>query len=117
MIVVSDASPLHYLILIGQAELLGAIYGAVFAPPVVVEELSQLQTPKSVQNWIAAAPPWLIVQAPRQTFVPPELDLGEAHAIALAKELNADTLLIDDREGASYALRAGLATSPARWAS
>ena len=108
MIVVSDASPLHYLILIGQAELLPALYGTVYAPPVVIEELSRPQTPESVRQWVTSAQPWLIVQAPRQTPWPPGLDPGEAQAIALAKELNADTLLIDDREGVAYAVREGL---------
>jgi predicted nucleic acid-binding protein len=108
MIVVSDASPLHYLILIGQAELLPTLYGAVYAPPVVIEELSRPQTPEAVRQWVLLAQPWLIVQAPRQASLLPGLDPGEAQAIALAKELNADTLLIDDREGVAYAISEGL---------
>lgn len=108
MIVVSDASPLHYLILIGQAELLPALYGTVYAPPVVIDELSRTLTPEPVREWVVHAPPWLIVQAPHELSQPQGIDAGEAQAIALAKELHADTLLIDDREGVAYALREGL---------
>ncbi len=113
MIVVSDASPLHYLILIHQTGLLPALYGEVYAPPIVMEELSRPETPKPVREWISAAPAWLVVQAPLQTpslpgQASPEIDAGEAQAIALAKELHAGTLLIDDREGVAYALRIGL---------
>lgn len=108
MIVVSDASPLHYLILIRQIELLQMLYGEVYAPPIVIEELSRAKTPEPVQRWVTAVPPWLIVQTPLQTLATTGLDAGEAQAIALAKELLAGTLSIDDREGAAYAVSEGL---------
>jgi predicted nucleic acid-binding protein len=41
MIVVSDASPLHYLILIDHAELLPALFGQVLTTPAVLAELKQ----------------------------------------------------------------------------
>ena len=39
MIVVSDTSPLNYLVLIEEVEVLPAIFGRVVVPPAVVEEL------------------------------------------------------------------------------
>lgn len=39
MIVVSDTSPLNYLVLIEEVEVLPAVFGRVVVPPVVVEEL------------------------------------------------------------------------------
>lgn len=48
MIVVADASPLHYLILIEQISVLPTIYGQVMVPSVVCEELQRPQTPEIV---------------------------------------------------------------------
>jgi predicted nucleic acid-binding protein len=45
MIVVSDAGPIHYLVLIGQIELLPVLYGQVVVPVAVVNELQHLHTP------------------------------------------------------------------------
>ena len=39
MIVVADASPLHYLILLDQIALLEQLYGSVFVPEAVAAEL------------------------------------------------------------------------------
>ncbi len=108
MIVVSDTSPLHYLILIGHVDLLPALFGSVYAPPLVIHELSQPQTPPAILNWIAAPPAWLVVQAPRSVVPVADLDPGEAQAIALAQELSADTLLMDDRDGVKFARKLGL---------
>jgi len=41
MIVVSDTTPLNYLILIDSAHVLPAIFGQVYAPPAVVAELKR----------------------------------------------------------------------------
>jgi predicted nucleic acid-binding protein len=49
MIVVADASPLHYLVLIEQIAVLSLLYRQVLVPSVVCEELQRLQTPEMVQ--------------------------------------------------------------------
>ncbi len=56
MIVVSDTSPLNYLILIGHAEILPALFSRVVAPPAVVAEMLQPGAPEVVANW-ATSPP------------------------------------------------------------
>jgi len=45
MIVVADAGPLRYLVLIESANVLVELYGLVFIPPAVMHELTREQTP------------------------------------------------------------------------
>ena len=45
MIVVADTSPLYYLILIGEAEVLRRLYGRVVIPEAVLRELQNPQAP------------------------------------------------------------------------
>ena len=52
MIVVADTSPLHYLILLEQAEVLQNLYGCVIIPEAVVRELQAQKTPAVVRLWI-----------------------------------------------------------------
>jgi predicted nucleic acid-binding protein len=101
VIVVADSSPLRYLILIEHVHILPALFGEVIVPPAVVAELTNERTPQEVRTWLAIRPEWLRVQAPRDTLarLRGEIDDGEREAIALAVELAADALLIDDRDG------------------
>ena len=62
MIVVSDTSPICYLILIGQVNLLERLYGTVVIPQIVANELSATGSPSVVQSWIAQPPDWLDIQ-------------------------------------------------------
>ena len=106
MIVVADTTPLQYLILIQYDHILPAMYGRVIVPPAVIAELSHDHTPLAVREWITNAPEWLEVLNPREVVrsaVP--LGAGELEAIALAEELTADALLIDDWDGRQEALR------------
>jgi predicted nucleic acid-binding protein len=43
-VVISDTSPLRYLVLIGQADLLPALYTEVLIPEAVADELNQPAT-------------------------------------------------------------------------
>lgn len=110
MIVVADASPLHYLILIDHVDVLPALYGRVVVPPAVIAELTREETPDRVKSWIDNAPDWLHVQAPTQ--MPPDvratLGAGERDAIALAKEMTADALLVDDRDARRECAQLGI---------
>jgi predicted nucleic acid-binding protein len=108
MIVVADASPLHYLILIEQIVLLERLYGSVFVPEAVARELRAARAPDSVRAWIAEPPPWVQVVsvAPNEAALVAEwLDAGERAAIALAERIRADLILIDDADGKAEAAR------------
>jgi predicted nucleic acid-binding protein len=40
MIVISDTSPINYLVLIGEIDLLTTLYGEIIIPPIVFNELT-----------------------------------------------------------------------------
>ena len=107
MIVIADTSPINYLILIGEIDVLPALYGRVSIPPSVHEELDSSCTPEAVRMWIARPPVWLEVRQPSHAGDPQlsHLDAGERDAIILAEELHAEQLLIDEAPGRKEASR------------
>jgi predicted nucleic acid-binding protein len=113
-VVIADTSPLRYLILIGEAELLPALYTEVLIPEAVANELSQPATPEPVRNWIVSRPFWLRVvplTARPDSVSLPDLDPGEHDAILLALQVRADLVLMDEREGVEEARRLGLSVT------
>jgi predicted nucleic acid-binding protein len=108
VIVVSDATPVRYLILIEQIDVLPRLFGRVLVPPAVVAELSRAGTPPPVRDWVQTPPTWLEVRAPVQDDPGIRLGMGERQAICLARELKADLLLIDDRKARHLAEHEGL---------
>jgi len=108
VIVVSDTSPLNYLVLIQHADVLPLVFGRVLAPPAVIAELLHPGSPAVIQAWAQTPPTWLEVRAP--AAIDPSLGLGpgETEAISLARELKADVVLIDERKGLAVARQCGL---------
>jgi predicted nucleic acid-binding protein len=113
MIVVADTSPINYLVLIGEQDLLPALFGQVVIPEAVLEELLSTIAPRTVQEWIAIAPAWLIRRATTASPDPDlhHLDEGERQAIQLAQELQADLLLVDDKAARREAVKRNLPTA------
>jgi predicted nucleic acid-binding protein len=112
MIVVSDTSPLNYLILIDYQDVLPTLFGQIIIPQAVLNELQHTRTPEKIKNWIVTKPTWLEVRAVQ---VSPSnklenLDYGEREAIFLAEELGADAILIDEKDGRREAAKLGLIT-------
>jgi predicted nucleic acid-binding protein len=111
-LVIADTGPVNYLVLIGHIDLLPALFDKVILPSAVQAELTDPDAPPSVRNWIANPPAWLNVhEAPSRQSDQASiegLDEGEAAAIALAILLDADLLLMDDREGVIAARGKGL---------
>ncbi len=108
MIVVSDTSPLSYLVLIQHADVLPALFGRVLAPPAVIAELRHPGTPAAVRAWAETAPAWLEVRAPASLDPTLQLGPGEVEAISLAREVKADAVLIDERKALTAARKCGL---------
>ena len=108
MVVVADTSPLNYLILIERIEVLPDLFGSVVAPRAVIRELSHVRAPDAVRHWASALPAWVEVRIATILPATSRLGAGESEAIALAKELRADVLLVDDKEARRVAMEHGL---------
>ncbi len=111
MIIVSDTSPLNNLAAVDQLYLLYQLYGTVFIPEAVYRELTEPSSPVSgateVQtfDWIQTC---TVNDRTLVEALSNELDIGEAEAIALAVETQAQQVLIDERRGRLVAARLNL---------
>lgn len=111
MIVVSDTSPISNLAAIGQLHLLQQLYGTVVIPLAVYQEIlnSGATDPATLAvqnlNWIQRRS---LSNVALLQNLQANLDPGEAEAIALAVELKADRLIIDERRGRERASQAGI---------
>jgi len=111
MSVVSNASPLINLARIGRLELLRELYAEICVPEAVWQEVvvdgAGLPGAELVARatWIKRhkAKNSMLVRALRQ-----DLDAGEAEAIVLAGELEAELLLMDESLGRETARHLGL---------
>ncbi len=94
--VVSNTGPLIALATIGQFDLLLKLFGEILIPSVVRAEILDENTVNAV-----TAADWIMVRTAQDEIavqlLKGELDAGESEAIILARELNADLFLIDDR--------------------
>lgn len=107
-VVVSDTSPLHYLIQCEAVGILPVLFAEVLIPPAVFQELQHPNTPPAVRVWAQAMPSWLHLRAPVEIDPTLDVDEGERQAICLAREAHASAILIDDRKGRAAAVRLGL---------
>lgn len=108
MIVVADSSPFVVLIAIGHIDVLPALFAKIVIPPQVESELTSPRRSEAVRTFIAATPPWLRVQSPDLIDSIEGLHDGETAAIALARELRADLVIIDELLGRRAAIDRGL---------
>ena len=108
MIVVSDTTPLNYLILIDQSHLLHELYGRVLIPEAVRDEMRRTETPEKVRAFVSTPPTWLEVHAVPAPDLALNLGAGEREAITLAQALHADVLLLDDGKARRAARERGL---------
>jgi predicted nucleic acid-binding protein len=99
--------------LIHQDTLLPLFYEHVVILPAVRSEWQHPRTPTMVRQWVAHPPVWFAVRQPQQRLEAEQfakLGAGERDAIALAHELQAPLLLMDDPDGREEAARGALRT-------
>ncbi|KOP24778.1 nucleic acid-binding protein [Hapalosiphon sp. MRB220] len=113
MIIISDTSAITNLAAINHLHLLPKLYNQVKIPEAVYRELTDVESPVPGTVEVQSAS-WIEVkQVVNHDTVERlrrevRLDPGESEAIALALELDADLLLIDERRGRAEADRLGL---------
>ncbi len=113
MPVVSNTSPVLNLAIIGQLSLLREQFGEIWIPAAVLEELhveEDLAGSQAVGEALEAG--WLRVEEVKDQalvqVLQRDLDRGEAEAIALAMQVKAKQVLLDEREGRRVAKSLGL---------
>lgn len=112
-IIISDTSVITNLAAIDRLTLLPQLYGRVTIPAAVYRELAEIDPPVPGTLEVQTAP-WLEVRSVSDREVveslqeDARLDIGESEAIALALELSAALLLIDERRGRAEADRLGI---------
>ena len=109
-IVVADAGPLHYLVLIDCGEILGKLFDHVLVPFAVRDELLHPRAPQRVKDWIVSPKPWLEITPVAHPRPLHGLHKGETEALLLALERQADAVLMDDMDGRAAARQLGIPT-------
>src|ERR1035437_3024618 len=107
MVAVSNTSPISNLSITGRLDLLRSQISQILIPEAVRTELERMPDPEakaSIEN--AHRNGWLLCRAVENRHFAAalgiDLDQGEAEAIALATEIHAGVLLIDEKEGRSF---------------
>ena len=113
MIVVADTSVFLNLACVQQEKLLLSLYKEVFTPPEVRNEFQRAcsRYPRfaglTFPDWIKVRPAKSFVSLPEGIV----LDPGERAALALAQDIHADLLLLDESLGRAVARSLGLRVS------
>ncbi len=106
----ADTSPLFYLLSIGQIDLLPELFGKIFVPVAVYNELTHPTAPTQLRQWANKRPDWLEISSVAHVYdkvLSTLAGLGERDAILLAMSLHADLILIDERKATKAALNKG----------
>jgi len=113
MLVVSNTSPISNLAVIEKLDLLRDQFQKILIPEAVEHELKALSNPRAKAAIEAALKEgWLEVRAvesvPLTRLLKVNLHEGESEAIALAVEINASWILLDEREARAAAQQMNL---------
>ena len=108
---VIDAGPLIFLAKLGRLELLRTVCDEVYVPAEVISEI-HTKSDEASSAIKEATKTWLQVHEVKNrdavNLLLADLDLGEAEAITLASENNADKIVIDDLDARRFVRRVGI---------
>lgn len=103
MIVVSNTTPLIGLASIGRFELLRQLFGEIYIAKAVYDEAVTAGRKKGGAKREVSRARWIkVVEVKDHLAVEvllDELDLGEAESIVLAREMDAEWVLMDEKKG------------------
>lgn len=108
---VTNTSPLIFLAKLDRLELLRKAADEIFVPSAVIEEIRQHadEASEKIEETLSS---WLQVKQVRDRQIIDvllaDLDYGEAEAIALAREMGADRIVMDDLDARRLAWRLNL---------
>jgi predicted nucleic acid-binding protein len=113
MLVASNTSPICNLAIVGRLQLLRSQFSELWIPSAVRRELEALGRADAQQaiqqsfqeGWIHTK---TLASDSVARLLQASLDPGEAEAIALALEMRADLILLDERDARAAAENAGL---------
>jgi predicted nucleic acid-binding protein len=109
--VVSNSTPLIALAKINRLDIIKELFGSIIIPDAVFIEVAADKKGRAGRDEVFLAK-WVYtmkVSIPLAAdFLSVNLDPGEAEAITLAKEIKADLLLIDDKDGRKAAKSVGI---------
>ena len=113
MIIISDTTPLIAFLRVNRLDILGRMFGTVVIPQKVLDEIHGKPEQDCEAKIIRECSFIEVVPVSNQQAVSilmlsSNLDGGESEAIVLTKELEATTLLIDERKGRKIAESLGL---------
>ena len=110
MIVVTDSTVLIGLAKLGKLTLLKEIFSKVSIPEEVFKEVAERGKDKPGSKLIRESS-WIVTKAVKDktqvSFLMGSLDRGEAEVLGLARELEADLILLDEEKARKSAVIAG----------
>jgi len=113
MIVISDTTPIISLMKTGQLELLQKLFGTVYIPKAVYQELTENKTFSEEVRMVQECEFLYVERVDNEKSVTilrnfTGLDAGESEAIILADEKCSDVLLMDEHRGRQVAKKMGI---------
>ena len=106
MIVVSDTTPIISLMKAGKLELLHKLFGVVYIPEAVYQELTDNEAFSEEVSMVQECEFLYVEEVDHGTSV--TIDAGESEAIILADEKHSDVLLMDEHKGRQVAKKMGI---------